>query len=51
MNAAIVGIGEDGLAMAERMERDARHVVHVAGYLRTEASGAVRVAPTGSSGA
>ena len=45
MNAAIVGIGEDGLAMAQRMERDARHVVHVAGYLRTDASGPPRVDP------
>lgn len=45
LNAAIIGIGEDGLAMAERMERDARHVVHVAGYLRTDASGAAKVDP------
>ncbi len=39
LNAAIVGVSEDGLAMAERMARDARHVVRLTGYLRTDLSG------------
>ncbi len=38
--ALIVGIGEDGVAMAEHISRHARHVCSVAGFLRTEASGA-----------
>ncbi len=37
--ALIVGIGEDGVAMAEHISRHARHVCSVAGFLRTEASG------------
>mgnify|MGYP003334742593 CR=1 FL=1 len=38
-NAVIVGIGTDAAAMAERLNRDARHVCAVAGHLRTEMSG------------
>ncbi len=38
-NALIVGIGEDGAAMAEHISRHARHVCSVAGFLRTETSG------------
>lgn len=41
--ALIVGIGEDGQAMAEHIRRHARHVCSVAGFLRTEASGAPEV--------
>lgn len=43
--ALIVGIGEDGAAMAEHLARHARHVCSVAGFLRTEASGPPAVAP------
>lgn len=41
--ALIVGIGEDGSAMAEHIARHARHVCSVAGFLRTETSGAPAV--------
>ena len=41
--ALIVGIGEDGAAMAEHLRRHARHVCTVAGFLRTAASGAAAV--------
>lgn len=35
----IVGIEEDGAAMAERLGRDARHVCRVSGFLRTTVCG------------
>ncbi len=34
LNAVIVGVEEDGVKMAERLERDARHVVRLVGHLR-----------------
>ncbi len=34
LNAVIVGVEEDGVKMAERLERDARHVVCLVGHLR-----------------
>lgn len=34
LNAVIVGVEEDGAKMAERLERDARHVVRLVGHLR-----------------
>ncbi len=43
INAVIVGVGEDGAEMAARMDRDARHVVRVAGHLRTQLDGAAKV--------
>lgn len=42
-NALIVGIEEDGAAMAERLARDARHVARVAGFLRTRGCGELAV--------
>lgn len=36
VNAVIVGVEEDGFEMAERMEREARHVAHVVGHVLTE---------------
>lgn len=44
-NAVIVGIEEDGAAMAERILRDARHVCTVSGFLRTAGCGAMAVPP------
>lgn len=41
--AVIVGIGEDGAQMAERLTREARHVCTVAGFMRTRGSGAPAV--------
>lgn len=34
-NALIVGVAEDAAAMATRLDRDARHVCRVAGFVRT----------------
>ncbi len=35
VNAVIIGVEADGLLMAERLERDARHVARLAGHLST----------------
>jgi exopolysaccharide biosynthesis polyprenyl glycosylphosphotransferase len=35
LNAVVVGTGEDGAAMAERLERSARHVCRLRGFVRT----------------
>lgn len=43
-NAIIVGVGADGAAMAERMGREARHVVNVVGHVYT-ASGIQPLVP------
>ncbi len=45
VNALIVGVGPDAAAMAERMNREARHVCSLAGHVRTAVSGAPAVAP------
>lgn len=37
VNAVIVGTGEDGAAMAERMARDARYLCKLAGYVKLQA--------------
>lgn len=44
-NALIVGIEEDGKAMAERLLVDARHVCRVSGFLRTKVCGEMAVPP------
>ncbi|MSQ01239.1 MAG: sugar transferase [Myxococcales bacterium] len=36
VNAVIIGVEADGVAMAERLNRDARHVARLAGHLSTE---------------
>ncbi len=36
LNAVIIGVEADGVAMAERLLRDARHVARLAGHLSTE---------------
>lgn len=36
LNALVVGTGEDGVAMAERLERSARHVCRLCGFVRTQ---------------
>lgn len=45
LNALIVGVEQDGLAMALRMQRDARHVCKVSGHLRTSDEDSPQVAP------
>jgi len=45
LNALIVGVDEDGLAMADTMARDARHVCRVAGFVRTGAEAREKVEP------
>jgi exopolysaccharide biosynthesis polyprenyl glycosylphosphotransferase len=45
LNAVIVGVEEDGVKMAERLERDARHAVRLVGHLRAGVEGAPLVAP------